>query len=103
MPHTSQPFVLLRAACCAKAGIWTNQVLHAMQLPSLPLVTSVEQQTYYATPEGNAPGGCVGLGTGLCWMDDREALRKFRPAKASPNPWSCDSLWATITGVHQIK
>eukprot|EP00438_Fugacium_kawagutii_P022621 Skav213710 [mRNA] locus=scaffold549:29446:35373:+ [translate_table: standard] len=34
------------------AGIWTNQVLHAMQLPLLPLVTSVEQQTYYATPEG---------------------------------------------------
>lgn len=49
--------VLLGAAHCAKAGIWTNQVLHAMQLPSLPLVTSVEQQTYYATPEGDAGGG----------------------------------------------
>lgn len=35
-----------------QAGIWTNQTLKLMELPLLPLVTSVEQQTYYATPEG---------------------------------------------------
>ncbi|CAK9105250.1 unnamed protein product [Durusdinium trenchii] len=33
-------------------GIWSNQILSLMGLPLLPLVTSVEQQTYYATPEG---------------------------------------------------
>lgn len=35
------------------AGIWTNHVLKAMDLALLPLVTSIEQQTYYATPEGS--------------------------------------------------
>ncbi|CAJ1370915.1 unnamed protein product, partial [Effrenium voratum] len=35
------------------AGIWTNKVLQAMDLPLLPLVTSVEQQTYYNTPTGS--------------------------------------------------
>jgi len=35
-----------------EAGIWTNHVLKAMDLALLPLVTSIEQQTYYATPEG---------------------------------------------------
>jgi len=34
------------------AGIWTNSVLRAADLPLLPLVTSIEQQTYYAAPEG---------------------------------------------------
>lgn len=42
-----------------KAGIWTNSVLRAADLPLLPLVTSIEQQTYYATPEG-----LVNLGQG---------------------------------------
>lgn len=45
------------------AGIWTNKVLQAMDLPLLPLVTSVEQQTYYNTPTGarEVPRGLGGL------------------------------------------
>ena len=34
------------------AGIWTNRTLRKMSLPLLPLVTSIEQQTYYSTPPG---------------------------------------------------
>ena len=33
-------------------GIWTNRTLQKMSLPLLPLVTSIEQQTYYSTPPG---------------------------------------------------
>ncbi|CAE7620350.1 solA [Symbiodinium natans] len=33
-------------------GIWTNCTLQKMSLPLLPLVASIEQQTYYSIPEG---------------------------------------------------
>ncbi|CAE7463747.1 soxA [Symbiodinium pilosum] len=33
-------------------GIWTNSMMQKMSLPLLPLITSIEQQTYYSVPEG---------------------------------------------------
>ena len=36
----------------SKAGIWTNGLLQKMNLSLLPLVATIEQNTYYAPSKG---------------------------------------------------